>query len=291
VTFPNFDPFVPFLHWGEFGIRWYALAYVAGILLGWWYAGRQLRDQRLWAPASPPMNANQLDDLVLWITLGVIVGGRLGYVLFYDLVGRQGGQDGMLSHPWEIFMLWKGGMAFHGGLVGVTVALLLFAWRNKINALAIGDLVAPAVPIGLFFGRIANFINGELWGRPTNLPWGVVFCNDRLREAGGGMCAAGEAARHPSQLYEATLEGIVLFLVLRFATHKAHLLPRRGAVTGVFLVGYGLVRASLENVREPDDFMPHFPLGMTMGMLLSIPMILAGAWLLWRAWRQPVAAA
>jgi phosphatidylglycerol:prolipoprotein diacylglycerol transferase len=196
----------------------------------------------------------------------------------------------MWAHPLEILMLWKGGMSFHGGLVGVILAIVFFARRNKVSMLGIGDLVAPCVPIGLFFGRIANFINGELWGRTTDLPWGMVFCNDTLRKAGGGICAAGDLPRHPSQLYEASLEGVLLFLALRFATHKAHLLPRRGVVTGIFLIGYGLIRASLEGVREPDEFMPHFPLGLTMGMMLSIPMILAGAWLIWRATRVPAEA-
>jgi phosphatidylglycerol:prolipoprotein diacylglycerol transferase len=287
VTFPNFDPFVPFLHWGSFGIRWYAVAYVAGILLGWRYAAQLLRNEPLWAPRTPPMNSSQLDDLVLWLTLGVILGGRIGYVLFYRLH-----QSPPLSHDWwEIFRIWEGGMSFHGGLVGVVLAIVLFALRNKVPMLGVGDLVAPSVPIGLFFGRIANFVNGELWGRPTDAPWGVVFCNDRIRETSGGVCPAGEIARHPSQLYEASLEGILLFLVLRWATHRARLLPRRGTVTGVFLVGYGLVRAALENVREPDRFMPEYPFGLTMGMLLSLPMILVGLWLIWRARSRPAEAA
>jgi phosphatidylglycerol:prolipoprotein diacylglycerol transferase len=155
-------------------------------------------------------------------------------------------------------------MSFHGGLIGVTLALIGFSVANKINLLRLADLTAPSVPIGLFFGRLANFVNGELWGRPTTLPWGMVFPR------------AGPEPRHPSQLYEASLEGIVLFLILRWATHGAKLLPRRGAVTGLFLTFYGLFRISLENVREPDRDMPHFPLGLTMGIMLSVPLVLAG---------------
>jgi phosphatidylglycerol:prolipoprotein diacylglycerol transferase len=166
-------------------------------------------------------------------------------------------------------------MSFHGGLLGVTAALVGFAMVNKIQIVRLADLVAPCAPIGLFFGRIANFINGELWGRPTKLPWGMIFPH------------AGPEPRHPSQLYEAGLEGLVLFLVLRWATHGAKLLPRRGALTGLFLTGYAISRILLENVREPDRDMPHFPLGLTMGMMLSAPMVLIGAVLLWQGLRSP----
>src|SRR6185437_8638359 len=172
--------------------------------------------------------------------------------------------------------VWHGGMSFHGGLIGVTIALIGFALTQKVDLFRLSDLVAPAVPIGLFFGRIANFINGELWGRPTTLPWGIIFPG------------AGPEPRHPSQLYEAALEGIVLFLVLRWATHSRKWLNRRGVVMGLFIAGYGLARTALENVREPDAYMPHFPLGLTMGMLLSIPMILVGCWIIWRGLKEPL---
>jgi phosphatidylglycerol:prolipoprotein diacylglycerol transferase len=262
VIFPDFDPVL--IHIGPLAIRWYALAYVAGILLGWRYAVRLTRASRIWGASEPTANPVQIDDLVLWITLGVILGGRLGYVLFYD--ARLIWMD-----PLEILKVWHGGMSFHGGLIGVSLAIVGFARANKIDVLKLGDLVAPAVPFGLGFGRIANFINGELWGRPTTMPWGIIFPT------------AGPEPRHPSQLYEALLEGLVLFLVLRFATHRLGWLQRRGAVGGLFLMGYGLIRILLENVREPDAFMPDFPLGLTMGMMLSLPMLLGGAWLIWRA--------
>ena len=219
---------------------------------------------------------------MLWVTLGVILGGRIGYVLFYDF-------KSMMADPLEIIKVWHGGMSFHGGFIGVCVAVIGFARANKLNMLKLGDMVAPCAPIGLFFGRIANFINGELWGRPTSLPWGMVFCNQHIAAFNSGSCPAGVVTRHPSQLYEAALEGLVLFLVLRWATHKAKWLPREGGVVGVFLLGYGLARVALENVRQPDQQMPDFPLGLTMGMMLSIPMALIGAWLIWRAMHRPLA--
>jgi phosphatidylglycerol:prolipoprotein diacylglycerol transferase len=272
VPFPDFDPIL--FQIGPFAIRWYALAYVAGILLGWRYATSLVRTGKLWGGRTPPVTIPQIDDLILWVTLGVILGGRLGYVLFYS-------PSLIWTDPLEVLKVWHGGMSFHGGLIGVTLALVGFARVNKVELLRLSDLVAPCVPIGLFFGRIANFINGELWGRPTDAPWAVVFP------------AGGPQARHPSQLYEAALEGLALFIILRIATHKALWLQRRGALTGLFLLGYAVFRMSLEAVREPDAFMPDFPLGMTMGMLLSLPMALAGFYLIWRGLREdpaPVAA-
>jgi phosphatidylglycerol:prolipoprotein diacylglycerol transferase len=187
-------------------------------------------------------------------------------------------------------MLWHGGMSFHGGAIGVITAVVGYALKNRIDPLRLGDAIAPCVPIGLFFGRIANFINGELWGRPTHLPWGMVFCNETIRQQWGN-CPAGPDPRHPSQLYEATLEGVVLFLALRWATHHTTALQRPGLVTGVFLVGYGLARFSLEHVREPDAFMPDVLKGvLTMGMLLSLPMMAVGAWLIWRAMKSAASA-
>ena len=281
MIFPDFDPVM--LHLGPLAIRWYALAYVAGILLGWRYAVALIRDAKLWGPVQPSATPAQIDDFVLWITLGVILGGRLGYVLFYDT-------SVIWTDPAQILRVWEGGMSFHGGLIGVSIALIAFAMVNKIRPLRLSDVVAPVVPIGLFFGRIANFINGELWGRVTHVPWGVVFCNRTISAAYRGDCPAGLAPRHPSQLYEAALEGLVLFTALRLATHRFKWLQREGAVTGLFLLGYGLSRIALENVRQPDVQMPDFPLGLTMGMMLSAPMILAGLALIWRAFARPAPA-
>jgi len=266
VPFPDFDPVL--IHIGPFAIRWYALAYVAGILLGWRYAVAILRKTSLWTRRPPPMTTVQLDDLILWVTLGVIVGGRIGHTLFYtpELIWR---------HPMEILKVWHGGMSFHGGALGVLLALAIFAWRNKLDLLRLGDVAAAATPIGLFFGRIANFINGELWGRPTTVPWGVIFPG------------AGPLPRHPSQLYEAALEGVALFALLAWAVWERRWTNRRGAIMGLFIAGYGVVRISLENVREPDAYMPHFPLGLTMGMMLSAPMVIAGVLLVWRGLSEP----
>lgn len=300
MQFPEFDPVLFSI--GPLDIRWYALAYVAGIVLGWWYAARLARANGLWQPAKPPITTQQLDDLVLWITLGIILGGRLGYGLFYkpELYAQVfTGAD--WSERLALFRLWDGGMSFHGGLIGVCLAIFVFARRNKVALLSLGDLVAPVVPLGLAFGRLANFINGELWGRQTDVAWGVNFCSNRAREmygqtcqfiaANGDVVGPGDVVRHPSQLYEAGLEGVVLFAVLWFAVHKWRLLSKPGYVTGIFLLGYGVIRASLENVRQPDAGLEHLPLGLTMGMILSIPMMLIGAWLIWRAWNRPPAAA
>jgi phosphatidylglycerol---prolipoprotein diacylglyceryl transferase len=255
LPFPHFNPVL--VQIGPVAIRWYALAYVAGILLGWRYAVALVKNRSIWRGVTPTADERQVDDLVLWVAIGIVVGGRLGSILFYNT-------SVIWTDPAEIVKAWHGGMSFHGGLIGVTIALIFFSRANRIDLLRLADITAPCVPIGLFFGRCANFINGELWGRPTHLPWGMIFPD------------AGPEPRHPSQLYEAGLEGIVLFCILRWATHGAKLLPRRAMVTGLFLAFYGLARISLENVREPDRNMPHFPLGLTMGMMLSIPMVLAG---------------
>ena len=294
MIFPDIDPIVHIgnipLQWGPLALRWYALAYVAGILLGWQYAIRLVRDAKLWGGQKPTATSLQLDDLVLWITLGIILGGRLGYIFFYMLVNA-GQRAELASDPWQVFRIWQGGMSFHGGFLGVCVAVILFARQQKIDILKLGDLVAPVAPIGLFFGRCANFINGELWGRETTHPFGMVFCNTTIRAANrDGRCPAGELPRHPSQLYEAALEGVLLFLILSFAVHKLKWLQRRGALVATFLICYGLFRVSLEGVRNPDHGMPDFPFGLTMGMILSIPMLLVGIWLLWRALREPVPA-
>lgn len=267
MPFPEFDPVI--FQIGPFALRWYALAYVAGIVLGWLYAVRLVKTPALWRGGQPPVNQQQVDDLILWITLGVILGGRLGYVLFYR-------PDLFWTNPLEVLKIWEGGMSFHGGALGVIIAVAVFARLNKVDVLRLGDLVAPCVPFGLFFGRIANFINGELWGRPTDVPWGVVF-----------PTAPDGLPRHPSQLYEAALEGVVLLLILRWATHRAGLLQRRGMLTGLFLVFYALFRIGVEFLREPDQHLPEALRGYaTLGMLLSVPMLLAGLWLMSRARRS-----
>jgi len=288
VPFPEFDPVL--IHLGPLPIRWYALAYVAGIVLGWWYASRLAKTERLWVGGKSPVTGPQLDDLVLWITFGVILGGRLGYALFYKpamftqlFTGQNWGER------LELLQLWTGGMSFHGGFLGVVVAIILYANRQKINPLSLGDLIAPVAPIGLLFGRIANFINGELWGRETTVPWAIRFCNARIEQM-YGFCPAGNEPRHPSQLYEAGLEGLLLFAILSLAIWKWKMLKRPGFVTGLFLLGYGVCRAALENVRQPDAGLEHLPLGLTMGMILSTPMMLVGIWLIWRALKKPVVA-
>ena len=285
MPFPEFDPVL--IHLGPLPIRWYALAYVAGIVLGWIYAARIVKTERLWAPGKPPLTGPQLDDLVLWVTLGIILGGRFGYALFYkpEMFGQLF-TGPSLGQRLELFQLWTGGMSFHGGLLGCTLAVVLFARRLKVSILSVGDVALAAAPFGLFFGRLANFINGELWGRTTDVPWAIRFCNARIEQL-YGFCPAGNEPRHPSQLYEAGLEGILLFCVLALAVWKWKLLRKPGYVTGLFLVGYGLSRALLETVRQPDAGMEHFPLGLTMGMMLSTPMILIGGWLIHRAWKRP----
>jgi phosphatidylglycerol:prolipoprotein diacylglycerol transferase len=248
IDYPNIDPVL--VEFGPFAIRWYALAYVAGLLLGWRYA-RALAERSPWR-----MTREHFDDLLFWATIGVLAGGRLGYVLFYK-------PGYYLANPGEIFFLWEGGMAFHGGAAGVILALILFSLKRGLPMVAVGDIVSAATPIGLFFGRIANFINGELWGRPGDVPWAMVFPG------------AGPEPRHPSQLYEAGLEGLLLFVIL-FLMTRMGALGRQGLVAGVFLAGYGLSRFVVEFFREPDAHLGYLTAGMTMGQLLSLPMILAG---------------
>lgn len=279
MPFPNIDPVLVQL--GPFAIRWYALAYVGGILLGWRYATGLLKNEKLWTRRPAPFTPLEMDDLILWIAIGVIGGGRLGHVLFYTPYAE------IAADPLSILRVWEGGMSFHGGVIGVTIAMILFAWRNKLDLLRIADVVTPAYPIGHFLGRCANFINGELWGRPTDSPLGMVFCNEQIMKA-YGYCPAGPLPRHPSQLYEALFEGLILFLILRWATHIAKLGNRRGVVAGIFVLFYGVFRIAIENVREPDVGMPDFPLGLTMGMILSIPMLAGGAYLIWRGMREPL---
>jgi phosphatidylglycerol---prolipoprotein diacylglyceryl transferase len=268
LAFPVFDPIA--VSFGPLVVRWYALAYIGGIVLGWIYARAIIRNGRLWGGASP-VTLLEMDDFILWVTLGIILGGRTGYVLFYNL-------DHFMQHPAEIAELWKGGMSFHGGFLGCVAAVLLFGRSRKISALSLGDITCAVGPIGLFLGRIANFINGELWGRPADVPWAMVFPS------------GGPLPRHPSQLYEAALEGIVLFVVLA-ALIRAGALRRPGFVVGSFAVLYGVARVIGEFFREPDPQLGFLWGGMTMGMLLSIPMILAGLGLVIAALRRKPAPA
>jgi phosphatidylglycerol---prolipoprotein diacylglyceryl transferase len=283
---PDFDPVVHIgsfpLQFGPLAIRWYALAYLAGIALGWYYGTRLLKNAGLWPNGQAPISPLKFDDMVLWLALGVILGGRLMYVLVYNLPTT-------LSNPASIFVLWEGGMSFHGGFLGVVVAGWLFARAEKLNLpriLSIGDVLASVAPIGLGLGRLANFINGELWGRPTDVPWGVVFCNAHTRSLYSGGCGpAGFVARHPSQLYEAALEGVLLFGLAFVLGRVYKQFKRPGLIWGVFMLGYGLSRILLENVRNPDEQLTEFvnTWHITMGMLLSLPMVAAGVWMIWHA--------
>jgi phosphatidylglycerol:prolipoprotein diacylglycerol transferase len=265
IAFPVFDPIA--LSIGPIAIRWYALAYIGGIVAGWIYARSLIKKERLWGGPAP-ISLVQLDDFILWVTIGIIVGGRTGYVLFYNPAF-------FIQHPAEIFQLWNGGMSFHGGFLGCVAAVMLFARKNDISILSLGDITTAVAPIGLFLGRLANFINSELWGRTTDasVPWAVIFPN------------GGPDPRHPSQLYEAGLEGILLFAILAIMIRMGAL-KRPGLILGSFIAIYGLARITAEFFREPDPQLGFLWGGLTMGMLLSIPMIIAGAILIMMAWRR-----
>lgn len=266
IPFPMIDPVL--IEFGPLAIRWYALAYIAGILLAWRYMVVTVRNTALWNKTPHP-TATNIDDFVMWATLGIILGGRLGYVLFYNL-------PYYLANPLEIFAVWEGGMAFHGGLLGMIVVLLIYSRARNLSGWTMFDLAAIAAPIGLFFGRIANFINSELWGRPTDVAWAVVFPN------------GGPEPRHPSQLYEAALEGALLFLVLRLLSHRFKLLQKPGVLAGSFAIGYGLARSFVELYRVPDAQIGYLSGFLTMGMLLSLPMVLIGAAIIvWALKRNP----
>jgi phosphatidylglycerol:prolipoprotein diacylglycerol transferase len=253
LPYPAINPVL--VNIGPLAVRWYALAYIVGILVGWVYARTLIASKSLWGGAAP-LTVTDFDDFIIWITLGIILGGRLGYVLFYNL-------PLFASHPGQIFQLWNGGMSFHGGFLGCTLAIILFARKRGIPILSLGDITTAVAPIGLFLGRLANFIKPELWGRPTNVPWAMIF-------PGGGP-----VPRHPSQLYEAALEGIVLFVVLNLLVRWGAL-KRPGVITGAFALGYGIARTTCEFFREPDPQLGFLWGGLTMGMLLSIPLMLAG---------------
>ena len=249
LAFPPFDPVLFTI--GPLAIRWYALAYLAGFLLGWWYCLGLARQN----PAGP--SPKLYDDFLTWAVIGTVLGGRLGYILFYQF-------DFYLANPLEIFYVWHGGMSFHGGMLGVIAAALLFTRRQKISFFAFTDLLACVTPIGLCLGRIANFINGELYGRVSDMPWAVVFPR------------GGEMPRHPSQLYEAGLEGILLFVILAVLAQKPAIRARYGVLSGVFLLGYGLLRFGAEFFREPDAQLGFLYEGATMGQLLCLPMMAIG---------------
>jgi phosphatidylglycerol---prolipoprotein diacylglyceryl transferase len=285
IPFPDISPnLFAFEAFGiTFALRWYALAYIAGLLIGWWLIRRAIRNAALWR-GTPPVTADQIERLFTWVIVGVILGGRLGFVLFYQL-------DAYLDQPLAILRLWEGGMSFHGGFFGVVVAAFFFCRRERIAPLQLGDLLAIAAPAGLFLGRIANFINAELWGRPTSLPWGVAFPGEAAQTCAG---VVDICARHPSQIYEALLEGLLLGSLLLWLGWRRGWFKTPGRLMGLFLAGYGAARFMVEFVRQPD---PQFitdgnPLGLawqiggyglTMGQALSLPMIAVGLWFVRRA--------
>jgi len=258
IAFPSIDPVAISL--GPIQIHWYGIAYVIGILFGWWWAKRLVTNSGLWGEKGSPIAPDDLDDFMMWAVIGIIVGGRLGYVLFYDLAVY-------LANPLQIGAIWTGGMSFHGGLLGTIVAMILFARKRGFSAFSLFDVIGASVGIGIFLGRVANFINGELFGKATDLPWGIAF------PQGGGM------PRHPSQLYEGILEGLMLFGVLFILTHLFKKLGRPGFVAGAFICWYAVSRIIVEFVRLPDEHIGYLAGGwLTIGMVLSVPMFLVGIW-------------
>lgn len=260
LPFPNIDPIA--LELGPLAIRWYSLAYIAGILLGWWIIVRELA-------ARPLKNLNKkaIDDMIVWAIIGIMAGGRLGYCFFYK-------PDHYLQNPLEILQLWHGGMSFHGGFAGFVLAFYLFCRKYNVRFLALMDLMACVAPIGIGLGRLANFINGELYGRVTDSPLGMIFPN-----------SDGEA-RHPSQLYEALSEGLILFIIMMCLLKLSTIRNRVGALSGLFCIGYGIARITCEFFREPDAYLGFLFAGATMGQLLSLPMIAVGAYLLYSSFRR-----
>ena len=272
LTYPQIDPVIFSI--GPLAVRWYGLGYVVGILFGWWYSRRLVMTPRLWAHGKAPMTPVDIDDLVVWAAIGIVAGGRIGYILFYDLARY-------LANPLDMLAVWEGGMSFHGGLIGTVLAMILFARSRGIATWSLFDVVAAGVPPAIGLVRVANFINAELWGRPTDAPVAMIFPTDPL-----------QVPRHPSQLYEAALEGLVLFIVLAILVWGARMLRRPRFIAGAFVAGYGLARIVVEFFREPDAQLG-FLLGtgwLTMGMVLSTPMVLAGLWAMATA-RKPGAPA
>jgi phosphatidylglycerol---prolipoprotein diacylglyceryl transferase len=263
IAYPEIDPVIFSI--GPLAVRWYALAYIAGLVFASWYMKRMVSNAALWRGEPPTMTPEQIDQFFVWTVLGVVLGGRLGYVLFYN-------PQQYLAHPLDIFRMWDGGMSFHGGFLGVVAAALLFGRHIGAGLDRMLDLGAVSVPVGLGLGRLANFINGELWGRPSDVPWAMVFPGDAM-----GL------PRHPSQLYEALLEGLVLFLIVRIATHRFQALAHPGRASGIFALIYGLSRIIAEFFREPDVQLGYFAGFVTMGMMLSLPLVAVGLWLLWRS--------
>jgi phosphatidylglycerol:prolipoprotein diacylglycerol transferase len=265
LTYPNINPIA--IEYGPISIKWYGLAYLAGLVLGWLYIRRLISTPKLWFADKAPMTLERVDDLLLYMTGAVIIGGRLGQVLLYD-------PDFYFSNPAEIVKVWKGGMSFHGALIAAGLLILLFARQFKVPARSVMDLVCAAAPVGIFFGRIANFINSEHWGRVTTAAVGMVFPN------------GGPEPRHPSQLYEAVLEGLVMWFIIRFATHRMLALKRPGLVTGIWLVWYAIARATCEIFREPE---PDHILNIgpfTAGQVYCLPMLLIGLYMIWSARRS-----
>ncbi len=286
IPFPDISPeiFSISVFGFEFALRWYALAYIVGILIGWRLVAQALRRPQLWPADTPPITPKQVEDLLSWVILGVILGGRLGYVLFYK-------PTYYLTNPSEILRIWEGGMAFHGGMLGVVVAGWLYCRAHGLIKLQVADAIALGIAPGLLLGRIANFINAELWGRATELPWGVAFPGFSAQDCGQ---LAGLCARHPSQLYEAFLEGLLLGGLLLWLAWQRGALKRPGLITGVFFAGYGAARFVVEFVRQPDAHyvtesnpmglaLQFGNMGLTMGQILSFPMIVLGAWLITQA--------
>ncbi len=263
IPFPAFNPVLVTI--GPFAIRWYALAYICGILLGWLYARSMIVRESNWGGPAP-LSVLDFDDFIIWVTLGIILGGRTGYVLFYNL-------PHFIAHPVEIVEVWKGGMSFHGGFLGCVVAVMWFARKRNLSALSLGDLTCAVAPIGLLLGRLANFVNGELWGRPTDVPWAMIFPN------------GGPFPRHPSQLYEAGLEGLALLIILGIMV-RAGALRRPGLILGAFAMLYAAMRSFCEFFREPDPQLGFLWGGLTMGMLLSVPLFIVGIALVARALRR-----
>lgn len=258
ISFPEIDPVIFAL--GPLQIRWYGVAYVVGILLGWRYARKLVQNDRLWPPGGARISTLDIDDFLIWATIGIVAGGRIGYVLFYDLAA-------VMANPVRALEIWNGGMSFHGGLLGTLLAMLLFARKRNIPLFRLFDVVCAVVPIGIFFGRLANFINSELWGRVTDVPWAFVFPN------------GGPFPRHPSQLYEAGLEGLALLAVLAWLIFRRQAFKSPGLVSGYFVIGYALSRIVVEFYREPDAHIGYLAGGwLTMGMVLSLPMLAVGLW-------------
>lgn len=290
LKFPEISPAL--ISIGGFHLRWYALSYIAGIMLAWWYCTALINRPQLFG-GEAPLTKVQLDDIMTWIILGIILGGRVGYVLFYMIPYQF---DSVAATPLTIFKIWDGGMSFHGGLAGVTLAIVLFSLKHKLSLFSLGDIAGVVAPIGIGLARIANFINAELYGRPTDAPIGMIFPQGYVPgstppsynfETGEWVYSGTEVARHPSQLYESVLEGWLPLVVLSLLIWKFGALKRPGLIAGLFLLMYGAGRTIVENFREPDSFVDALPDWFTMGMLLSIPMWAGGLWLVWNAIKQP----